>query len=131
MPDDEPAPTLSEADRGRLAAYADRFNARDFDAVRDMLAEDVRLELVSRTRLRGAAVRNYFGNYSSVDDWRFAPGLVEGQPAILVYDPRAADARPTYFILLEWADGKPGPVTLSADGKKIFSADGGVHMSRD
>jgi hypothetical protein len=32
---------------------------------------------------------------------------------------------------IEWADGKPGPVTLSADGKKIFSADGGVHMSRD
>jgi hypothetical protein len=32
---------------------------------------------------------------------------------------------------IEWADGKPGVVTLSADGKKIFSADGGVHMSRD
>src|SRR5262249_46520554 len=47
--DDRPLPTLSETERVRLAAYVDRFNARDFDAVRDMLAEDVRLELVGRT----------------------------------------------------------------------------------
>src|SRR5262245_32414106 len=86
-PDNLPAPALTAAERSRLAAYADRFNARDFDAVRDMLAEDVRLELVSRTRMRGGEVRNYFGNYAAVDDWRLVPGLVDGQPALLVFDP--------------------------------------------
>src|SRR3954454_17313618 len=39
-------PSLTPAERDRLQAYADRFNARDFDALRDLLAEDVRLDLV-------------------------------------------------------------------------------------
>jgi RNA polymerase sigma-70 factor (ECF subfamily) len=104
--DDRPSPALSEPERVRLAAYAERFNARDFDAVRDMLAEDVRLELVARTHMRGREVHSYFGNYASVDDWQFVPGQIEGQPAILVYDPSEPQAWPTYFILLEWADDK-------------------------
>jgi RNA polymerase sigma-70 factor, ECF subfamily len=104
-PTDRPAAVMSGPERARLVAYADRFNARDFDAVRDMLAEDVRLELVSRTRMRGREVRSYFGNYGSVDDWRFVPGQIEGRPAILVYDPNEPRlARPTYFVLLEWDD---------------------------
>src|SRR5215467_8669855 len=45
-PDDRPLPVLSQTERARLSAYVDRFNARDFDTIRDMLAEDVRLELV-------------------------------------------------------------------------------------
>ncbi len=106
-PDDKLPPVLAGHERARLAAYAERFNARDFDAVREMLAEDVRLELVSRTRMSGREVHNYFGNYASVDDWRFVPGQIEGRPAILVYDPgQPRQARPNYFILLEWDDGK-------------------------
>jgi RNA polymerase sigma-70 factor (ECF subfamily) len=105
-PDDRPSPPLSGPERARLAAYAERFNARDFDAVRDMLAEDVRLELVSRTRMRGREVRTYFGNYASVHDWRFVPGQIDGRPAILVYEPGEPQARPAYFILLEWNGGK-------------------------
>lgn len=106
-PHDRALPTLSAKDRERLAAYADRFNARDFDAVRGMLAEDVRLELVARTRMRGGEVRtSYFGNYASIDDWRFVPGQVDGRPAILVYDPNELAARPTYFVLLEWDGDK-------------------------
>jgi RNA polymerase sigma-70 factor (ECF subfamily) len=34
------------------------------------------------------------------------PGLVEGRPAILAFDPNAPDAGPKYFVLLEWAAGK-------------------------
>ena len=105
-PDDRPSPPLSEPERARLAAYAERFNAHDFDAVRDMLAQDVRLELVARTRLRGREVHTYFGNYASVDDWRFVPGQIDGRPAILVFDPRKPETRPTYFILVEWDGGK-------------------------
>jgi RNA polymerase sigma-70 factor, ECF subfamily len=101
--DDRPPAALSAQELARLAAYADRFNAHDFDAVRDMLAEDVRLELVARTRMQGHQVRtSYFGNYASIDDWRFVPGQVDGRPAILVYDPSKSEARPTYFILLKW-----------------------------
>jgi len=83
-PDDQPLPVLSPVERARLSEYAERFNARDFDAIRDMLADEIRLELVNRTRMKGRKeVATYFGNYSSVSDWwlvscidRWAPGPV-------------------------------------------------------
>ena len=48
-PDDRPLPILAEPQRSLLAAYVERFNARDFDAIRDMLADEVRLELVVKS----------------------------------------------------------------------------------
>jgi len=103
-PDDRPAPVLSEPERSRLAAYVDRFNARDFDAIRGMLAAEVRLEVVTRLRANGRReVGTYFGNYAIARDWRFAPGLVDRRPAVLVSDPDDSDAAPAYFILLEWS----------------------------
>jgi RNA polymerase sigma-70 factor, ECF subfamily len=106
-PDGLPRPLLSEADRNRLGAYVAHFNARDFDAIRDMIADDVRLDLVNKTRMSGKAeVSRYFGNYSKVHDWHLVPGLVEGRPAILVFDPREPSPRPKYFMLLQWSADK-------------------------
>jgi RNA polymerase sigma-70 factor (ECF subfamily) len=106
-PDNAPRPVLSDADRTRLGAYVDRFNARDFDAIRDMIADDVRLDLVNKTRMSGKAeVSRYFGNYSKAHDWHLVPGLVEGRPAILVFDPRKPSTRLSYFMLLQWSDDK-------------------------
>jgi len=106
-PDDLPLAKLSDADRDRLGAYVAHFNARDFDAIRAMIADDVRLELVSKTRMDGKAeVSRYFGNYEKVGDWHLVPGLVEGRPAILVFDPNEPGAAPKYFMLLRWAAGK-------------------------
>jgi RNA polymerase sigma-70 factor (ECF subfamily) len=106
-PDDAPQPGLSDADRTRLNAYVSHFNARDFDAIRAMIADDVRLELVNRTRLKGKAeVSRYFGNYSKVSDWHLVPGQVEGHPAVLVFDPNEPDGRPKYFMLLNWSADK-------------------------
>jgi len=102
-PDEAPLPVLTEPQRVLLAAYVDRFNARDFDAIRDMLADEVRLELVARTRLNGRReVGTYLHNYAETADWRFAPGLVEGRPAVLVTRPDDPTGKPAYFILLEW-----------------------------
>jgi RNA polymerase sigma-70 factor, ECF subfamily len=104
-PDDRPPPALSEPERARLTTYVERFNARDFDTVRSMLADDVKLDLVNRLRLSGRTeVGAYFTNYGRVHNWRFVPGFVEGQPAILVSDPNDASERTKYFILLTWAD---------------------------
>jgi RNA polymerase sigma-70 factor (ECF subfamily) len=106
-PDDPPRLTLSDTDRERLSAYVAHFNARDFDAIRAMLADDVRLDLVSRVRLNGKAeVSRYFGNYSKISDWHLMPGMVEGHPAILVFDPTAPAAPPKYFVLLGWRGDK-------------------------
>ena len=106
-PDDLPHPELSKAERDRLGAYVARFNARDFDGIRAMISDDVRLELVNQTRLNGKAeVSRYFGNYSKVTDWHLVPGLVEGRPAILVFDPGEPGAAPKSFMLLQWSAGK-------------------------
>jgi RNA polymerase sigma-70 factor (ECF subfamily) len=106
-PDDRPPPKLSDADRIRLGAYVAHFNARDFDAIRAMISDDVRLDLVSKTRMNGKAeVSKYFGNYSKVSDWHLVPGLVEGHPAVLVFDPNLPGSGPKYFMLLRWSADK-------------------------
>ena len=103
-PDDSPLPVLADSERALLAAYVARFNARDFDTIRTMLADEVRLDLVTKLRRSGRSeVTNYFSRYSEIDDWHFVPGLVERRPAVIVRDPRTASRTPSYFILLEWA----------------------------
>jgi len=105
-PDDRPQPVLAEPERKLLAAYVDRFNARDFDAIRSMLADEVRLDLVNRTALAGRKeVSRYFGNYDKVSDWHLVPGFVDRQPALLVRDPANPSAPPRYFVLLQWVKG--------------------------
>jgi RNA polymerase sigma-70 factor (ECF subfamily) len=105
--DDVPAPALSEPERTRLKTYVERFNAHDFDAVRAMLAADVRLEIVNRLRIEGKSnVGSYFSNYASRPYWRFLAGFADGRPAMLVYDADDPDARLKYFVLLDWAGDK-------------------------
>lgn len=106
-PDDRPLPELSQTERARLATYVQRFNARDFEAIRDMLSEDVQVELVAKTRLRGRTEvgSRYFGNYSKADDWHFESGFVDRKLAIIVRDPHDPSGQPAYFILVHWADG--------------------------
>jgi RNA polymerase sigma-70 factor (ECF subfamily) len=103
-PADLPPPVLAEPECSRLARYVDCFNARDFDAIRHMLAEDVRLDLVARQRMHGrSAVAKYFDSYALVQDWHLVPGCVDRRPAVLVRDPHDAVGRPAYFVLVEWA----------------------------
>ena len=103
-PESVAPPVLAEPERSLLAAYIDRFNARDFQAILNMVADEVRLEVVNKTRMRGRhEVANYFHNYSGLDDWHFAPGLVERRPAVLVTPPGQPSGDPMYFVLLEWS----------------------------
>ncbi|MEP7288668.1 MAG: RNA polymerase sigma factor [Chloroflexota bacterium] len=98
------APRLDKHEQELLARYVDRFNARDFDGLRAMLTNEVRLDLVGRTKLQGSdeVADNYFYRYSLVHDWRMAVGTVEGRPAILGYDLSQASSQPAFFILLTW-----------------------------
>ena len=103
-PDDRPQPELGELQRKLLAAYVDRFNAHDFDAVRDMLADEVRLDLVSRSRRSGRKqVEVYFENYGRLQDWHLVAAMVDRRPAVLVRDPRDPLRETLYFIVLDWA----------------------------
>jgi RNA polymerase sigma-70 factor (ECF subfamily) len=106
-PDDAPVPVLREPERSRLKLYIDRFNARDFDAVRDMLAEDVRLDLVNAAQRKGrGGFDSYLGNYGKAHNWQLALGFADGRAAVLIQDPEGPSGRPLNFILLEWAGDK-------------------------
>jgi RNA polymerase sigma-70 factor, ECF subfamily len=95
-PEDRPTPALSAEDRARLTGYIDHFNAREFDVLRNLLAEEVKVDLVNRRRLQGRGeVSNYFGNYERATHWHFVPGFVEARPAILVYKPANLAGPPT------------------------------------
>ncbi|HXC39442.1 MAG TPA: RNA polymerase sigma factor [Burkholderiales bacterium] len=87
-----------------LARYVALFNARDWDGVRAMLAEDLRVDVVARVRKSGAGARLYFTTYDSLHNWRFAPAWLEEREVIAVYRPDAAE--PAYIIDLDWQDGK-------------------------
>jgi RNA polymerase sigma-70 factor (ECF subfamily) len=106
-PADRPAMPLAEPLRNLLATYVERFNARDFDAIRNLLAEEVRLDLVARAaRVGRSEVSGYFTNYSGIADWRLVAGTADGQAAALAYTADGPADRPSYFILLQWSDGR-------------------------
>ncbi|TIP73244.1 MAG: sigma-70 family RNA polymerase sigma factor [Mesorhizobium sp.] len=104
-PEQVAAPRLDADDERRLRRYVDLFNARDFDAVRALIAEDIQLELVNRLRLRGKAeVSTYFGNYDRISDWALSLGFVDGRPAILIRNPQEPDGAVRGFMLVKWRD---------------------------
>jgi RNA polymerase sigma-70 factor, ECF subfamily len=101
-PEDATPPALSPAERSLLAAYIDRFNARDYDTVRGMLADEVRLDLVNRLQLNGKVeVQHYFTNYAKATPRRFELGFVDGRAAVLVYEAAEPDVV-SYFIVLDF-----------------------------
>ena len=89
-----------------VARYAALFNARDWDGVRAMLADDVRLDLVQRSQRAGRReVGVYFTNYDQVSDWRLRPAWLEDREVLAVYR-EPGDARPGYFIELTLVDDR-------------------------
>lgn len=88
-----------------IARYAALFNACDWDSVRAMLAEDVRLDLVSRSQRAGRRdVGGYLANYDACRDWHFRPARLEGREVLAIFRyPR--DERPRYFVELTIAFG--------------------------
>jgi RNA polymerase sigma factor (sigma-70 family) len=101
--EDAPAPRTTSPG---VARYMALFNARDWDGVRAMLADDVRLDLVSRAQRMGRRdVSTYFTNYSAVHDWHLVPAWVDGREVIGVFrTPNAA--RLDYFVELTMRDGR-------------------------
>jgi len=88
-----------------VARYAGLFNARDWDGVRALLAEDVRLSLVSRLqRVGGRNVGNYFSNYDRMHDWHLVPAWLDGREVIAVFR-QPEDVQSSYFIELTIAQG--------------------------
>ena len=106
-PEDARLPLLSDADRRQISAYVQLFQSGDFDTIRAMLADEVKLDLVNRLQLEGRdKIGEYFTRYAQVTKWRFALGAVEGRPAMLVFDSTGATERPAHFVLIDWSEGR-------------------------
>jgi RNA polymerase sigma-70 factor, ECF subfamily len=103
--EEAPFPVLREPEKTHLKLYVERMNARDFDGIRDLLAEDVRLELVNAAQRRGrGGFDSYLGNYERAHNWRLTVGFVDMRPAVLVLDQGDPLGRPKNFVLIEWRD---------------------------
>lgn len=94
---------IAVATRGELDRYARLFNARDWDGVRGLVADDCRLDLVSKSQRRGKQVGAYFGRYEK-EDVAIRVVRLEGRLAFGAYV--AGAERPAYFVLLEFEDGR-------------------------
>lgn len=106
-PEDSRLPLMSDSDRRKITAYVLLFRNGDFDAIRAMLADDVKLDLVNRLQLEGREqIERYFTGYEQETKWRFALGAVEGQPAMLVYDSTGPMDKPAHFVLIDWSESR-------------------------
>lgn len=99
-PEESPRATSED-----LARYVALFNAGDWDALRNMLANDVRLHLPTKPKRHGRQdVGRYFSNYERTGDVVLAAAWLDGREVIAAF--RKGAARPAYVIALEFAEGK-------------------------
>src|SRR6202044_1353200 len=102
-PADVSLPMLSYAMRARLNKYVEGFKIGDFDTVRAMLADDVKLDLVAKMRKQGKSeVREYYAAYAVAKRWAYAAGVVDGRAAMIVYDREVSLETPAYFVAVDF-----------------------------
>jgi RNA polymerase sigma-70 factor (ECF subfamily) len=100
-------PTADATTRAQLDRYATLFNARDWDGLRQLVAEDCRLDLVSKSQRRGKEVGMYFGRYAK-EDVSVRVVSLDGRLVLAAHIGGAP--KPSYFILLSWEDGKASAI---------------------
>jgi RNA polymerase sigma factor (sigma-70 family) len=101
------AATLADARpaSAAVARYVTLFNQRDWEALRALLADDVKLVQSTYPLRAGAAdVGMFFGIYSRSAPVRLAPAWLDGREVIAVYEDQAV--KPGYLMWLEWRDGR-------------------------
>jgi RNA polymerase sigma-70 factor (ECF subfamily) len=92
-----------------VARYVALFNQRDWDGLRALLADDVKLSQSTYPLRVGAADVGMFftiyASYPKMDGLWLAPAWLEGREVIAVFEDRA-DPKPSYMMWLEWRDGR-------------------------
>ena len=101
-----PAETAPRPPSPAVARYVALFNRRDWEGLRAMLADDVRLIQSSYPLRAGRAeVGMFFSIYARQPPARVGPAWLDGREVIAVWEDSRA-AKPSYFMWLEWTDGK-------------------------
>ena len=104
----EPAQPVAGETLTTLRRYADLFNAHNWDGLRELLAAESRLEVVSRVQHPRAVDAGYYDRYAAytkTEDLRAEVGFVDGAPALAIFSPPSS-RDPAYFVLLEVSAGR-------------------------
>lgn len=89
-----------------VARYVALFNQQDWEGLRALLADDVKLQQSAYPARVGATdVGMFFGIYATFDGLWLEPAWLEGREVIAVFEHRT-DLKPSYMMWLEWCDGK-------------------------
>jgi RNA polymerase sigma-70 factor (ECF subfamily) len=110
--DAAPPSTRRASDPQVLRLYVERFNARDWDGVRALIADDARLRVADKYAgpVEGSP---YFGNWARVRvPWRLAVGELDGENTIMILSLHGDEWVPHAFVDLEVEDSR---VTRIAD----------------
>lgn len=82
------------------------FNMRDWDGLRLLLADDVKLQQSAHPVRTGSAdVGMFFTNYARVEGLWLVPAWFEDREIIVAFENRT-DALPDYIMWLEWREGR-------------------------
>lgn len=85
-----------------VARYVTLFNAQNWDGLRTLLADDVKLhQSTYPVRVGAADVGMFFTIYAKFEGVRLAPAWVEGREVIAVFE-GSSNPKPSYFMWLEW-----------------------------
>lgn len=99
-----------------VARYAALFNQRDWDGLRALLADDVKLNQSTHpVRVGSADVGMFFSIYAKIDGVWLVPAWLEGREVIAVFETRS-DTKPSYFMWLEWRGNE---ITFIRDYKYV------------
>jgi len=101
-----PEPRVARAASAEGARFAALFNGRDWDALRALLAEDVRLVQATHPERNGSRdVGHFFTIYAGIPEVRLAPAhLADGSEVIAVFTHHPAQA--AYFMRIDWRGGE-------------------------
>ena len=88
-----------------VARYASLFNQCDWDGLRALLADDVRLNQATFAPRHGSAdVGRFFTIYAGLERVRLQPAWLDGREVLAAFPGEASE--PAYFMWIEWTDGR-------------------------
>lgn len=105
-----PEQSLDASERQLVSAYLERFNARNWDGMIDLLGADARLEVLGFADADAASIlrTGYSKNYAAFEfQWRFALALVDGKEEVVHFrqDPQGR-WRPVAALRLDVRQGR-------------------------
>jgi RNA polymerase sigma-70 factor (ECF subfamily) len=107
LPEQRTPPQKKNAEMSKLLhLYVERFNRRDWNGLRELIAADAQLRVADKFagRLDDSP---YFGNYERwTVPWRMAVGEVDGEPVIIHLRQDVNGWTPMSFVRLEVVDGR-------------------------